>query len=78
MTAAIITGPIIVFLIFVAPLWLFLHYRGKRKSEHGLSTEDYERLESLTSKAESLQKRVDTLERILDSESPNWRQGHER
>ncbi|MDB1123640.1 envelope stress response membrane protein PspB [Vibrio algarum] len=78
MTAAIITGPIIVFLIFVAPIWLFLHYRGKTKSEQGLTSEDYERLESLTSKAESLQKRVDTLERILDSESPSWRQNHER
>jgi len=78
MTAAIITGPIIVFLIFVAPLWLFLHYRGKRKSERGLTTEDYERIESLTSKAESLQSRVDTLEKILSSESPNWRQHHEK
>ena len=78
MTAAFITGPVIVFLIFVAPLWLFLHYRGKRKSEHGLTSEDFERLESLTVKAESLKKRVDTLERILDSESPSWRHKHER
>lgn len=78
MTAAIITGPLVVFLIFVAPLWLFLHYRSKRKTEHGLSTDDYERLELLSSKAESLKKRVDTLERILDSESPSWRQNYDR
>ena len=78
MTAAIITGPIIIFLIFVAPLWLFLHYRAKRKSEHGLTTEDYERLELLSTKAESLQKRVSTLESILDSESPSWRENYDR
>lgn len=78
MTAALITGPIVVFLIFVAPLWLFLHYRAKRKSEHGLSSEDYERLDKLAVKAEKLQQRVQTLERILDAESPNWRGNDDR
>ncbi len=78
MTAALITGPIIVFLIFVAPLWLFLHYRSKKKSEHGLTTDDYEKLQSLSGKAESLQQRIVTLERILDSESPSWRDNYER
>ena len=77
MTAAIITGPIIVFLIFVAPLWLFLHYRSKKKSEHGLTTEDYEKLQSLSNKAEQLQTRVVTLEKILDFESPSWRQHYD-
>ncbi|MGD8111025.1 envelope stress response membrane protein PspB [Vibrio sp. TRT 21S02] len=72
-----ISGPLIVFLIFVAPLWLILHYRSKRKTSSGLSSEDYERLQSLSDKAESMQQRVDTLERILDSESPNWRQRYE-
>lgn len=72
-----ISGPLIVFLIFVAPLWLILHYRSKRKTSSGLSSEDYERLRSLSDKAESMQQRVDTLERILDSESPNWRQRYE-
>ncbi|MDG3088349.1 envelope stress response membrane protein PspB [Vibrio hannami] len=77
MTTALITGPLVVFLIFVAPLWLFLHYRSKRTSASGLSQEDYEKLEALTVKAESLQKRVNSLERILDSETPNWRQHYE-
>ncbi len=78
MTTFFIAIPVIVFLIFVAPLWLFLHYRNKKKSEHGLTTEDYERLEALTNKADKLTKRVDTLEKILDAESPNWRQNYER
>lgn len=78
MTAAIITGPIIVFLIFVAPLWLFLHYRSKKKSEHGLTTEDYEKLQLLSKKAEKLQSRIVTLEKILDSESPNWRPNYDK
>ncbi len=32
MSTFLIAGPLIVFLIFVAPLWLFLHYRSKKKS----------------------------------------------
>ncbi|MDN3698543.1 MULTISPECIES: envelope stress response membrane protein PspB [Vibrio] len=77
MSSFFIAGPLIVFLIFVAPLWLFLHYRGKRKSENGLSSEDYQRLQTLSEKAESMQSRVETLERILDAESPNWRRNYD-
>ncbi len=72
-----LTGPLIIFLIFVAPLWLFLHYRSKRNSEVGLSEEDNERLQSLSVKAEAMQTRIDTLERILDTETPNWRRRYE-
>ncbi|MGF1910665.1 envelope stress response membrane protein PspB [Vibrio kasasachensis] len=77
MSSFFIAGPLIVFLIFVAPLWLFLHYRSKRKTGSGLSQEDYQRLQTLSERAESMQKRVDTLERILDAESPNWRRNYE-
>ncbi|AEX21639.1 envelope stress response membrane protein PspB [Vibrio parahaemolyticus] len=77
MTTFFITGPVIVFLIFVAPLWLFLHYRSKRKTDSALSSQDLERLQVLSEKAESMQARVDTLERILDAESPTWRRKYE-
>ena len=78
MSGVFLVGPLIVFLIFVAPLWLFLHYRSKSKSATGLSEEDYETLQRLSEKAESLQQRVGTLERILDAETPNWRQNYDR
>ncbi|RTZ15611.1 envelope stress response membrane protein PspB [Vibrio aquaticus] len=77
MSSFLIAGPLIVFLIFVAPLWLFLHYRSKKNASTGLSTEDLQRLEALSEKAESMQKRVDTLERILDAESPTWRRRYD-
>ncbi|MBF4377343.1 envelope stress response membrane protein PspB, partial [Vibrio anguillarum] len=53
-----------------------LHYRGKRHSSNSLSQEDFERIKALSEKAEKLQSRVETLERILDAESPTWRQNH--
>lgn len=77
MASVFFTGPLIVFLIFVAPLWLFLHYRSKRKVGSGLSSEDYETLRHLSEKANGLQTRVETLERILDAESPTWRRNYE-
>lgn len=77
MSTFFLTGPLIVFLIFVAPLWLFLHYRSKRKTDSALSSQDLERLQVLTEKAEAMQTRVDTLERILDAESPTWRRKYE-
>ncbi len=77
MSTYFLTGPLIVFLIFVAPLWLFLHYRSKRKTDSALSSQDLERLQVLSEKAEAMQTRVDTLERILDAESPTWRRKYE-
>ncbi|EHY9858492.1 envelope stress response membrane protein PspB [Vibrio parahaemolyticus] len=77
MSAFFLVGPVIVFLIFVAPLWLFLHYRSKRKTDSALSSQDLERLQVLSEKAEAMQSRVDTLERILDAESPTWRRRYE-
>ncbi|EGQ7793512.1 envelope stress response membrane protein PspB [Vibrio parahaemolyticus] len=77
MLAFLIVGPVIVFLIFVAPLWLFLHYRSKRKTDSALSSQDLERLQVLSERAEAMQSRVDTLERILDAESPTWRRKYE-
>ncbi|AIU66429.1 MULTISPECIES: envelope stress response membrane protein PspB [Vibrio] len=77
MSSFLIAGPLIVFLIFVAPLWLILHYRSKKKTAGGLSEDDFQRLQTLSEKAEKMQKRVDTLERILDAETPNWRRRYE-
>ncbi|CAM2970217.1 envelope stress response membrane protein PspB [Vibrio mytili] len=77
MSTFFFVGPLIVFLIFVAPLWLFLHYRSKRKTDSALSSQDLERLQVLSEKAEAMQSRVDTLERILDAESPTWRRKYE-
>lgn len=77
MSSFLIAGPLIVFLIFVAPLWLILHYRSKKKAAGGLSEEDFQRLRSLSEQADRMQQRVDTLERILDSEAPEWRRHYE-
>ncbi len=65
--------PAILFVIFVAPIWLVLHYRSNRKLGVGLNEQEMTRLTALVSQADMLQQRVHTLERLLDVESPNWR-----
>jgi phage shock protein B len=77
MIGSMFIAPLIVFMVIVAPLWLVLHYRSKNKTSNGLSDEDLATLNGLSEKAEHLQHRVDTLEKILDSESPRWRNQYE-
>ncbi|WP_299018242.1 envelope stress response membrane protein PspB [uncultured Photobacterium sp.] len=69
-----IVWPLMAFLIFVAPLWLILHYRSQRHASRGLSGEEQEKLQTLVARAEQMQERITTLEQILDEEAPQWRQ----
>ena len=70
---AIIIAPILIFLIFVAPIWLILHYRSKKQVAQGISEEEYVTLLELAERAEKMAERIHTLEAILDSDSPEWR-----
>ncbi|WP_434359812.1 envelope stress response membrane protein PspB [Parasalinivibrio latis] len=76
MSMAFLSVPLVVFLLFVAPLWLWLHYRSKRQVGEGLSGDDVQKLQELADRAERLQKRVGSLERILDAEVPEWRRNN--
>lgn len=65
--------PLTIFLLFVAPLWLWLHY-SQRKNGAQLGTADMQRLHTLTQDAQRMRERIETLEEILDAKHPNWRQ----
>ena len=62
-----------IFAIFIAPLWLILHYSAKRKQAQGLSREDEKMLSELWQLANRMESRVNTLETILDTQAPGWR-----
>lgn len=66
--------PIVIFLIVVVPIWLPLHYRYLSKSKGSMSDDDRELLSEVLAKAEAMADRIETLEKILDAEAPNWRQ----
>lgn len=70
--------PLIIFMIFVAPIWIIMHYRSKRKISEGLSEHELAQLNDLSMKAERMADRIKTLEAILDADAPNWRRKHEQ
>lgn len=70
---ALVVAPLIIFMIFVAPIWLILHYRSKKQVNQGLTAEEYAALQELADKSEKMADRIQTLEAILDSEAPEWR-----
>jgi phage shock protein B len=73
----LLIAPIIIFMVVVAPIWLVLHYRSKRQVSQGLTEEEFIQLNDLIAKAEKMSGRIETLEAILDTESPEWRAKHE-
>lgn len=64
---------LVVFMVFVAPIWLIMHYRGKKQVSQGLSETELRTLQNLSEKAEVMAERIETLESILDAEAPDWR-----
>lgn len=72
MTALFIAIPLTIFLLFVAPLWLWLHY-SKRSSGSQLSSGERQKLAQLTDEARQMQERIQSLEQILDTEHTGWR-----
>ena len=59
-------------------LWLLLFYARRDKRPRVSETDARYNLAQLSSMAESLQDRIDTLEAILDAEIPDWRDQNEK
>ena len=68
-----IAVPLILFMIFVAPIWVIMHYRSKRKIGQGLSADELQNLQQLAQQAEQMRERIKTLESSLDADAPTWR-----
>jgi len=71
-------APIILFMIFVAPIWVIMHYKTAAKKSVGLSDDEQHSLSELMEVADGLDQRIDILESILDQETPDWRSKYEQ
>lgn len=69
----LITIAVIVFIAIPAPLFIVLHFITKWKQAREISGGDERMLEDLWMLSQKLEERLETLERILDSELPDWR-----
>ncbi len=65
--------PMIIFMVIVAPIWLILHYATRNSASKRLTSKDETLLAELHESARKLDERLYNLERILDADSPEWR-----
>lgn len=63
----------IIALTIVAPIWIVSHYVTKWRLAKGLSADEARTLEDLWKTAQNMEKRVKTLEAILDDNVEGWR-----
>ncbi|MFQ6004595.1 MAG: envelope stress response membrane protein PspB [Woeseia sp.] len=69
----LITIAVIIFVAIPAPLFIVLHFITKWKQAREISGGDEKMLEDLWQLSQRLEDRLETLEKILDSELPDWR-----
>lgn len=70
--------PIVLFTLFVAPIWLWLHYREKQRQREAASQGQVATGSGeLADTASRLEQRVAALEALLDAEMPAWRNRRE-
>jgi len=76
-----IAVPLIVFITVVGPVWVVFHYITVWKREKAMqrtqspaqTAHEKEIVAGLKKRAERLESRVETLERLLDAEVVEWR-----
>lgn len=60
-------------MLFVVMPWIVLHYMSQWRKGRGLAVEDERLLDDLHDTARRLDARLDSIERIIAADNPNWR-----
>lgn len=71
----IIVPVFVVGMLFIGLPWLVLHYVTQWKRAGGISVEDENLLDELYETAKRLEARVETVERIVAADHPDFRPG---
>lgn len=66
---------IVIPVLFIALPWLILHYMTKWKTAATLTTDDESLLDELYQLARRLEDRMDTVERLVASDNPEFKSG---
>lgn len=59
----------IIFVAFVLPMWMFLHYGSRWRASRGLAAQDEKLLTDLWDAARRMEERMDNLERVIGTET---------
>ena len=66
--------PVVMGTLFIGLPWLIFHYVTKWKTAATITNEDEYLLEELHHMAKRLDERMDTIERIMAADNPDWKQ----
>ncbi|MEP2104078.1 MAG: envelope stress response membrane protein PspB [Parasphingorhabdus sp.] len=64
----------VVGMLFIGLPWIIFHYVTKWKTAATITNEDEQLLDELHSMARKLDDRMETIERIMAADNPDWRQ----
>lgn len=70
-----LTPVLICAILFVALPWIILHYMSQWRRAKGISIEDERLLDDLHDTARRLDTRLDSIERIIAADNPDWKAG---
>ena len=70
-----IEGVVAIGCIFIGLPWMFFHYVTKWKTAATLTPQDENLLDDLYDTARRLEDRLNTVERIIAADNPNWKSG---
>ena len=65
--------PIVVVSIFIGLPWIIMHYITKWKTAATITTDDEQLLDQLYQLAKRLDERMDTVERLVASDNPDFK-----
>lgn len=65
--------PLILFTVVVVPIWLIMHYRSQNSASKSMTPEDEKLLSDLWQSTQRMEDRIRSLERILDADTPEWK-----
>ena len=62
-------------ILFIGLPWIILHYMSQWRRAKGISIEDENLLDDLHDTARRLDARLDSIERIIAADNPDWKAG---
>ena len=73
MSAMILMPLAALLIVVVLPIWIIVHYGTRWRTNRVITSGDEKLLADLWDMAAKMEERIQTLERILDEEAPDWR-----
>jgi phage shock protein B len=66
---------VVVGMLFIGLPWLIFHYITKWKQSASLTPSDENMIDDVYDTARRLEARMETIERIIAADDPNWKSG---